>query len=79
MLELGISQVQTQLTKLLDKSVMIVDKKTKKRRAVMIPYHEYEALRSNQKSNINSDFEAFVGALDSDFVTKDIRYRDILK
>ena len=42
MIELGIAQAQSQFTKILNKKVLIVDKKTAKKKAVLIPYEEYE-------------------------------------
>ena len=41
MLELGISQAQTQFTKLLNQTVVIVDKKSHIKKAVILPYEEY--------------------------------------
>ena len=44
MLELGISQAQAQFTKLLTQTVFIVDKKARQKKAVILPYEEYERL-----------------------------------
>jgi hypothetical protein len=44
MLELGISQAQAQFTKLLSQTVFIVDKKAHQKKAVIMPYEEYEKL-----------------------------------
>ena len=41
MLELGISQAQTQFTQLLNQSVLIVDKKAHRKKAVILPYENY--------------------------------------
>ena len=77
MIELGIAQAQSQFTKILNKKVLIVDKKTAKKKAVLIPYEEYERLLKN-RSHKNS-FDKFVGILDKDFETDDARYNEIVK
>ncbi len=77
MIELGISQAQSQFTKILDKKVVIVDKKTHKKKAVLIPYEEYEKLLKNR--SLQTSFEKFVGILDRDFETDDARYNEIVK
>jgi hypothetical protein len=38
MLELGISQAQTQFTQLLNQTVLIIDKKAHNKKAVILPY-----------------------------------------
>lgn len=82
MIELGISQAQNQFTKLLNQTVIIVDKKIHQRKAVILPYKEYEKL-INQ--NLTKDFlesgsfNQFVGILDDQFKTDDKRYNEIVK
>jgi hypothetical protein len=49
MVEMGISEVQNQFTKLLSQSVTIIDKKSHKKRAVMLPYDVYEKLAKEQR------------------------------
>jgi hypothetical protein len=83
MLELGISQAQTQFTKLLNKSVLIIDKKAQNKKAVILPYKEYKDLLSKASSNQNtkskSSFSKFIGILDNDFKDTDIKYNEIMK
>lgn len=82
MLELGISQAQAQFTKLLTQTVFIVDKKAHRKKAVIMPYDEYEKLlkRSATKESVeNGSFNQFVGILDSNFETDDVRYKEIVK
>jgi hypothetical protein len=85
MIEMGISEVQRQFTKLLSKPITIVDKKSYKKRAVILPYGMYEELtREYNKSKVfeeDKELDAFVGILkgadilDSD----DERYKAIIK
>ena len=82
MLELGISQAQTQFTKLLTQTVLIVDKKAHIKKAVILPYEEYEKLlrQSATVENLeNGSFNQFVGILDRKFSTKDVKYNEIVK
>jgi len=81
MLELSISQAQMQFTKLLGKTALIVDKKTKTKKAVLLPYEEYERLLRNQKQPHRSEgsFDKFAGVLEKDFKTDDPRYNAIVK
>ena len=82
MLELGISQAQTQFTKLLTQTVLIVDKKAHIKKAVILPYEEYEKLlrQSATVENLeNGSFNQFVGILDEKFSTKDVKYNEIVK
>ena len=81
MIELGISQAQSQFTKILNKKVVIVDKKTHKKKAVLIPFEEYEKLlkSSLKKESKKGSFDKFVGILDKDFETDDLRYKEIVK
>ncbi len=82
MLELGISQAQAQFTKLLTQTVFIVDKKAHQKKAVIMPYEEYEKLlkQSIKKENLEEgSFNKFVGILESEFTTDDEKYRAIVK
>ena len=81
MLELGISQAQSQFTKLLSKTAVIIDKKSNIKKAVMMPYEEYNRLiklaNQNKESN-NGVFNQFIGTLDNDFKTDDEKYHRIV-
>lgn len=83
MLELGVSQAQAQFTKILSQTVFIVDKKAHRRKAVILPYEEYERLLKSSSSKddnlANGSFSNFVGVLDADFKTEDTRYNEIVK
>ena len=81
MIELGISQAQSQFTKLLSQSVLVVDKKSHNKKAVILPYEEYEQLvkrASASKSQEEGIFDRFVGILDDDFKTDDAKYNRIV-
>lgn len=81
MLELGISQAQAQFTKLLNKTVVLVDRKTHKKKAVIMPYAEYKLLlkKSQSKEDVEEGvFSEFVGMLDEDFKTDDTRYNKVI-
>ncbi|WP_277640140.1 hypothetical protein [Wolinella succinogenes] len=82
MLELGISQAQAQFTKLLSQTVFIVDKKAHQRKAVIMPYEEYEKLirqSTTKESLMTGSFNQFVGILENDFKADDERYKAIVK
>ena len=82
MLELGISQAQSQFTKLLNQTVFIIDKKAQQKKAVILPYEEYERLiklSSTKESLVNGLFNKFVGILDKDLKIEDIKYQEIIK
>ena len=83
MLELGISQAQAQFTQLLNKTVLIIDKKAHNKKAVILPYEEYSHLlakaTANNNSLDNSIFTQFVGILDNDFNTDDAKYCELLE
>jgi len=82
MLELGISQAQAQFTKLLSKTVFIVDKRARKKKAVIMPYEEYEKLirKAGLKKDLEEgSFNRFVGVLDNTFETDDPKYNKIVK
>ncbi len=81
MLELGISQAQAQFTKLLTKTVIIVDKKAHIKKAVIMPYDEYMRLIKKTLREENMDngvFNQFAGLLDGDFKTDDEKYNKIV-
>ena len=82
MLEIGVSQAQMQFTKLLDKIAVIVDKKTKIKKAVILPYDEYQKLIKNQKNDNSLKekgiFDSFVGVLSDTFESEDERYKKIV-
>ena len=83
MLELGISQAQVQFTKILSETVFIIDKKARKKKAVILPYEEYEKLL--QRAKINSEdlehgsFNHFIGIFDKNFKTDDPKYKAIVE
>ena len=82
MLELGIAQAQAQFTKLLTQKVFIVDKKAHQKKAVILPYEEYERLlnQSIKKENlVEGSFNKFVGILDNHFKSDDEKYEAIVK
>lgn len=82
MLELGISQAQAQFTKLLTQTVFIVDKKAHQKKAVILPYEEYERLIKasiGREDLQDGSFNKFVGVLDNNFKTDNIKYQEILK
>ena len=82
MLELGISQAQTQFTKILNQAVTIIDKKSKNKKAVILPYDEYKSLltRAATKESLKDGaFSKFAGILDKDYKTDDTKYNQITK
>lgn len=83
MIEIGVSQAQMQFTKLLDKVSIIVDKKSKIKKAVILPYDEYQKLLKNQKKNPfekkEGAFDDFMGLLSDTFESEDERYKQIVK
>jgi len=81
MLELGISQAQTQFTKILNQTVVIVDKKAHIKKAVILPYDEYNALLKSsgiKKDESASVFDKFVGVLDNTIKSDDEKYNRIV-
>lgn len=81
MLELGISQAQNQFTKLLNQTVLIVDKKAHIKKAVILPYEEYIRLINSVKSKKDLSegvFNKFAGILNSDFKIDDEKYNRII-
>jgi hypothetical protein len=83
MLELGISQAQGQFTQLLTQKVLIIDKKAHHKKAVILPYDEYQSLlaraNSNKESTESGVFSKFIGILDNEYKTDDSKYNDIVK
>lgn len=82
MIELAVSQAQSQFTKLLSKTVLIVDKKSNVKKAVILPYKEYQKLMEKQSYREDfgeGGFSKFEGILDEDFKTDDERYSKIVK
>lgn len=82
MMEIGIAQAQTQFTKLLNRTVLIVDKKSHRKKAVILPYEEYARLVSKTQPETHHSskgvFSRFVGVLDSEFHTDDPKYNEIV-
>ncbi len=81
MLELGIAQAQAQFTKILSQTVIIVDKKAHSKKAVMLPYDEYDRLiktATTKKELEVGGFEEFIGILNNDFKTDDEKYKRII-
>lgn len=82
MLELGISQAQSQFTKILGEVTLILDKKSNQKKAVILPYDEYARLvkqASTKESLRDGGFTKFVGALDGSFESDDAKYNEIVK
>jgi len=80
MLELGVSQAQANFTKLLNQSVTIIDKKSHHKKAVILPYDEYQILLRRAKNNLEiGSFSQFVGILDDNFKIEDEKYQAIIK
>ena len=82
MLELGISQAQSQFTKILGEVTLILDKKSNQKKAVILPYDEYARLVKQaltKESLRDGGFAKFVGALDGSFESDDAKYNEIVK
>jgi len=79
MRELGVAQAQAKFTTILSNSenVLIVDKKTKTKKAVILSYKDYQKLLKQSKKPKNS-FNKFVGILDKNFKTDDEKYNRIV-
>ncbi len=80
MIEMGISQAQMRFTKILSQPVLVVDKKSHKKKAVILPYEEYEKLMRQSVRNDQGKgvFDEFIGILDNDFKTEDEKYNRII-
>lgn len=85
MIEMGIAEVQNKFTKLLSTAVTIVDKKSHKKKAVILPYEMYEKLaRTQRKEKVfrdDAELDAFLGLLEGadKLDTTDERYKAIVK
>ena len=85
MLQVGVSEFQNQLTRLLDTEVMIVDKKSHKERAVLLPIDVYKKLEAfRRKATLQQpdlELEAFGGILQGakKLDTDDARYKAIMQ
>ena len=82
MKELSVSQAQKQFTSLLSEVTTIVDKKSHRKKAVLIPYDLYEKLVNKKKSASlikKRELDEFAGLLSDDFETNDARYNAIIK
>jgi len=85
MIEMGIAEVQNKFTKLLSTPVIIVDKKSHKKKAVILPYDVYEKLaRTQRKEKVfrdDAELDAFLGLLEGadTLDIDDERYKAIIK
>ncbi len=85
MIEMGIAEVQNKFTKLLSTAVTIVDKKSHKKKAVILPYEMYEKFaRTQRKEKVfrdDTELDAFLGLLEGadTLNTADERYEAIVK
>jgi hypothetical protein len=82
MLELGISQAQAQFTKILNQAVLIVDKKSHQKKAIILPYEEYHRLVQSaitKEELKEGGFNQYVGLLNADFESDDPKYQAIVK
>lgn len=82
MIELAVSEAQRKFTKLLSQSVLIVDKKSHIKKAVLLPYEEYNKLiakKVTKEDFSKGEFSKFKGVLEKDFKTDDKRYNKIVK
>lgn len=82
MIELAVSEAQRKFTKLLSQSVLIVDKKSHIKKAVLLPYEEYNKLiakKATKEGFSKGAFSKFKGVLEKDFKTDDKRYNKIVK
>ncbi len=79
MINLSISEAQKQLTSILSKPTMVIDRKSNTKKAVILPYGVYKQLLKNARTNSDFDLDSFQGALSNDFQSDDLRYQNILK
>jgi len=79
MKQLGVSQAQAKFTTILsnNENVLIVDKKTKTKKAVILSYKDYQRL-INQNKKPKKTFDKFVGVLNKDFKSDDEKYNRII-
>ncbi len=85
MIEMGIAEVQSKFTKLLSTAITIVDKKSHKKKAVILPYEMYEKLaRTQRKEKVfrdDAELDAFLGLLEGAdrLDVEDERYKAIIQ
>ncbi len=85
MIEISISEAQSQLTKILDQVTLIIDKKSHKKRAVLLPIDDYEKLIMQQKKEKvfqrDDSIDKYLGILEGadSIETEDERYKAIIK
>ena len=85
MVEISISEAQSQLTKILDQVTLIIDKKSHKKRAVLLPIDDYEKLIMRQKKEKvfqrDDSIDKYLGILEGadSIETEDERYKAIIK
>ncbi|EJF06416.1 hypothetical protein ThvES_00014940 [Thiovulum sp. ES] len=83
MLELGVADAQKSFLKILNQSTVIIDKKSHIKKAVVLPYDEYQKLLKKSMREIvfeeDDEINQFVGMISKDFKTDDIRYNRIIK
>jgi len=79
MKELGVLQAQAEFTTILsnNENVLIVDKKTKTKKAVILSYKDYQRLINHNKKP-KKIFDKFVGVLSKDFKSNDEKYNRII-
>jgi hypothetical protein len=82
MLELGVADAQKSFLKILNQSTVIIDKKSHIKKAVILPYDEYQKLLKKSMREIvfeeDDEINQFVGMISKDFKTDDIRYNRIV-
>lgn len=82
MVELAVSEAQSKFTKLLSTTVLIVDKKSHIKKAVLMPYEEYSKLvakKATKEDFSKGMFTKFKGILKKEFQTDDEKYNEIVK
>jgi len=83
MISLGVSQAQRRFTQILNQQILIVDKKSHLKKAVILPYDDYLKLIKNssleENDLIGGSFAKFVGILDNQYETDDAKYKKIIK
>ena len=73
MVEVYEDYLKEHLDSLLKDEVVVIDKDTNIKKAVIIPYEDYKKLL------LNGSFNKFVGILDKEFKTDDEKYNRIVK
>jgi len=75
MISFEISEAQAQFPNILNQQVLIVDKNSHNKKAVILPYDDYIKLLNNSNiDNKEGGFKKFVGILDDNFQIDDIKY-----